>query len=188
MTNGLYGETKQNEFYASLEQSLADSKAEFIDRAYYKAFPHLTGIKVVEDKVLQKKGIDKILFIGEKQVFVDEKIRKTEKDYPDILLEEYSNEARKTIGWMGRDKYTDYISYIKFYQKKMYLLPFLLLQLAWRQNYFDWKNRFGVCLAKNYDCNTKKYLYTTTNIPVPIPVLYKSLWVCSQIIIPKEAK
>ena len=179
MTSGLYGETKFHEFYESLAQSLKDSNADFIDDAYRKAFPEISDIKIVDDKFLQKRGIDKVLFLGEKQVFVDEKIRRCKKDYPDILLEEYSNLERGIPGWLGRGKYTDYIAYIKFPQKKMYLLPFLLLQLAWKRNYAEWKKEYGIRSAINTDRATGKFLYTTTNIPIPIDVLYRAMWRCS---------
>jgi hypothetical protein len=155
-----------NDWPTDLEYSLDKVGDQFIDEIYYKAFPHLTGIEVVSDLELQKKGVDKILDLSGKKVLVDEKRRR--KDYGDILLEEYSNFERKTTGWLGRTKYTDYIAYILMDTKKVYLLPFLLLQKCWINNYKDWLAKYGRKFADNK-------VYQTSNIPIPTSILLEEI-------------
>ena len=50
---------------------------------------------------------------------------------------------------MGRDKYTDYITYIILCDNIIYLLPFLLLQKAWLNNYKEWVSTYGRKFAQN---------------------------------------
>lgn len=167
MTNGLYMETKLNDFPTDLEFSLDKVGDDFIDNIYSKAFPHLERIEIVTDLETQKKGIDKYLvFDNGKKISVDEKRRR--HDYGDILLEEYSNFERKTIGWLGRSKHTDYIAYILMDSKKIYLLPFLILQKCWIDNYFEWLNKYGRKFANNK-------IYNTSNIAIPTNVLLNEI-------------
>ena len=101
---------KFNEFHTDLEYSLNNRENEMFDEFYFRAFPSLARIELVEDLHLQKRGVDKILHLkNTKQILIDEKKRR--KDYGDILLEEYSNWERKVVGWLGQDKHTDYIVY-----------------------------------------------------------------------------
>lgn len=156
-----------NNFPADLSYSLDKTDDTFVDEVYKKAFPHLKEIRVVTDLETQKKGIDKILvFEGGNTVFVDEKRRR--KDYGDILLEEYSNWERKTVGWLGKTKYTDYIAYIVAESKKIYLLPFLLLQKCWVDNYSQWLTEYGRKFADNS-------IYHTSNIAIPTDILIDML-------------
>ena len=76
------------------------------DRLYRSIFgDRLVKIELVTDAKRQKQGIDKILHIGcqetghpVQKITVDEKKRRS--DYPDIILEVYSNTDRKTPGWL----------------------------------------------------------------------------------------
>ena len=116
-----------NNFQTDLEYSLEANDDNYINSRYFVAFPHLIKVETNNDLELQYKGIDKILhFSSGHTYYIDEKKRR--KDYGDILLEEYSNYETKRIGWLAKNKYTDYISYIIYPAKKLYLLPFLLLQ------------------------------------------------------------
>ena len=156
-----------NEFYSDLKYSLDARDLEGLDKFYFRVFPHLKSIELVEDLEEQKKGIDKKLHLENgKILLIDEKKRR--KDYGDILLEEYSNYENKKVGWLGRDKYTYYIVYVIQESMTIYLLPFLLLQLAWIHNYKSWLERFGRKFADN------KY-YKTSNIPVPTDVLLEAI-------------
>jgi hypothetical protein len=143
---------------------------EFINAQYYQIFPHLDKIEIVIDKEQQKKGIDKFLILKSgKRISIDEKIRR--KDYGDILLEEYSDFDRKVAGWLNKDKYTDYISYVVLPAEKIYLFPFLNLQLAWLKNYKNWLKQYGRRSAENNG-------WTTTNIPIPTEVLLNEISTC----------
>jgi len=152
-----------NNFKEDLIYSLEENYNDTIDSFYYNKFPHLKNIIIVEDLNLQKRGIDKILVLDSgKEIMVDEKKRR--KDYGDILLEEYSNFEKKKKGWLARDKYTDYITYIITESNTIYLLPFLILQIVWIKNYTKWLNKYGRKFAPNIG-------YKTSNIPIPTNIL-----------------
>lgn len=163
----IMGQPGVNNFQTDLEFSLENNSDLEVNNAYYRAFPHLSEIKEVKDIETQKKGIDKILvFEAGNECFVDEKKRR--EDYGDILLEEYSDFDNKKPGWLGREKYTDYISYVILPTKKMYLFPFLILQKAWLDNYYEWLSVYGRRFAQNKT-------YRTSNIPIPTNVLLDEL-------------
>ena len=158
---------KYNDFQTDLEYSLESGEDKLFNNFYYRVFPNIKQIHTVSDEMLQKKGIDKkIEFESGKIVLIDEK--KRHKDYGDILLEEYSNWERKKVGWLGRDKHTDYIVYAVMPSKKVYLLPFLLLQKAWIKNYRRWIKAFGRKFSNNI-------YYKTSNVPVPPDILLKAI-------------
>ena len=157
-------------FNVDVEYANDKDISDWLNKAYHKKFPHLTNIEHIGDKdKRQKLGIDKILYFESKQLFIDEKIRR--EYYPDILLEEYSVYEKKTVGWMGKKKHTDYIVYVKVPSREFYFLPFTLLQLAWLQNYKVWLEEYGRVFSNNEG-------YRTSNIPVPIKVLYNAMNEC----------
>ena len=167
MTNGQLGGVKMNDFNTDLEYSLLGNDDQAINSFYFDNFRFLENIDTVTDLELQKEGIDKILtFKGGKQIFIDEKKRR--KNYGDILLEEYSNYEKKVAGWLSHKKKTDYISYIIFDDKIVYLLPFLLLQNAWINNYNEWSVKYQRKFAKNPT-------YTTSNLAIPKQVLFGAI-------------
>ncbi len=156
-----------NVFQQDLVYSYEANSDKSINNAYFKAFPHLVRIEVVESLPLQMRGIDKILHFSEgNSVNVDEKKRR--KDYGDILLEEYSNWQTKRVGWLGKTKYTDYITYVIEPTKQIYFFPFLLLQRIWLDNYHDWIAKYGRKFAKNDG-------YVTSNVAIPKSILLNEL-------------
>jgi len=158
---------KHNDFLTDLEFSLSTRDDQALNDLYYKAFPTLEQIKIITDLKLQKKGIDKILILtNKKEILIDEKKRR--EDYGDILLEEYSNFENRQWGWLGREKYTDYIVYAIMPTMKVYFLPFLLLQKTWLKNYETWLTKYGRKFAQNQ-------FYRTSNIPVPTSILLESI-------------
>jgi len=155
------------QFNIDLEYSLKEGEDELLNNFYFRLFPQLKEIQIVQQIDLQKQGIDKILiFQNGKEIWIDEKKRRIA--YPDILLEEYSNFDKKIWGWLGRTKKTDYIVYAVMPSKKVYLLPFLLLQKVWLKNYQNWLNQYGRLFAQNKD-------YRTSNIPVPTQILLEAI-------------
>lgn len=156
-----------NNFKSDLAFSLNASDNEAADNIYYKLFPHLVRIENITDKKQQLQGIDKKLYFTDGNfITIDEKYRR--KFYGDILLEEYSNFEKKKLGWLSREKHTDYISYIFLGENKLYFLPFLILQMAWINNHKKWLALYGRKLANN------KY-YQTSNIAIPVDILFKSM-------------
>ena len=161
------GETTLNNFDVDLKYSLATNDDMEINDSYFRIFCDLKKVDLVNDPLLQKQGIDKILiFKNGKEVWIDEKKRR--KDYGDILLEEYSDFDQKKVGWLSKEKKTDYIAYVIWKPRKLYLLPFKLLQLAWRENYKEWLKHYGRKFAQNKG-------YRTSNIPVPAETLLSAI-------------
>jgi hypothetical protein len=167
MKNGKFGAISVNNFYTDLEYSLEERENELFDNFYFRVIPNLERVEIINDLSLQKEGIDKKLILKNgKIILIDEKKRR--KNYGDILLEEYSDYDKKKVGWIGLNKQTDYIIYAIMPSKKVYLIPFLLLQKAWKSNYHNWMRIYGRKFAPN------KY-YVTSNIPVPVNVLIEAL-------------
>jgi hypothetical protein len=58
--------------------------------------------------------------------------------WPDILLEQWSDEARRVPGWVQKPLACDFIAYAFAPSRRCYLLPVALLQRAWRLNGREW--------------------------------------------------
>lgn len=164
--NGKCGEIRLNNFHSDLQYSIDARDDEQLDTFYREAFPLAERIEFCAELALQKRGIDKIVhFKGGNSVTVDEKKRR--RDYGDILLELRSNKERGTPGWLFYAQ-CDYIVYAVLAAGKVYLLPTLLLKMAWRQHGAAWVNQY----EKKYADNG---LYRTENIAIPTGVLLKAL-------------
>lgn len=161
---GESGETRMNDFKKDLEYSLEENENQLFDDFYFRAFKNLERIEIVSDLSLQKQGVDKkLIFSSGKVLMVDEKKRRV--DYGDILLEEWSVVETKKIGWTGDpNKHTDYIVYVIMPTCKVYLLPYVLLQMAWRANWHNWKDIYRVRDATNKG-------YHTSNLAIPVGIL-----------------
>lgn len=165
-----------HEFFEELKYSQDQSGNIVIEDFYKKYFPNLEEIKIVEDISLNKKGVDKIIVLkNNKEIYIEEKIRGY--DYGDILLEEWSvyrNGKGEKKGWVGDpNKISDYIVYIVL--PKIYIFPYSLLQLVWRENWNIWVNKakcsrdvFQYKFAENRG-------YITTNIAVPTQILLEAI-------------
>ena len=169
MIDGRYGETRYNDFHTDLQYSLDSREDKQLDYFYLTAFPHAERVEMVsyeDNPELQKKGVDKIIhFANGRRVTVDEKKRR--KDYGDILLEIYSNAEQKSAGWLFYSQ-CDYIVYAILPAGKIYLLPVLLLQMAWKKNRYEWWEKYPQKYADN------KY-YHTMNIAIPTEVLLTAI-------------
>lgn len=157
-----------NDFQTDLEYSLEAREDRLFDDFYFRVFKNLERIELVEDLARQREGIDKVLYFKNgKQLLIDEKKRR--KDYGDILLEEWSIVEKHKKGWTGDPaKKTDYIVYVIMPSAKVYLLPYLLLQSAWRKNYIDWKGKYKTVYAKNAT-------YNTSSLCIPAEVLLSAI-------------
>lgn len=136
---------------------------------YKKAFPTFaTMCSVPADGWAQRGGIDRVITLSSgKTLLVDEKLR--EKDWPDILLEYYSDRDRKIPGWIWKDLACDYIAYAFLPSRRCYLLPFHLLRSCWLQNGREWARRFTPPVeALNFG-------YVTESVAVPIDVLLTTM-------------
>ena len=157
-----------HDFQESLARSRSYVDAPWWLEVYRSAFPGLQGfVNVREDGWAQRAGIDRVLTLRSgKTINVDEKVR--ERDWPDILLERWSDRARKRPGWIQQDLACDFIAYAFAPSRTCYLLPFLSLRRAWKIHGRDWIEQFPAIEARNNG-------YVTESVPVPIAVLLPAL-------------
>lgn len=159
---------KVHDFNESLARSHQYEAAPWWRDVYKKGFPGLASMVTVrQDGWAQRGGIDRVLTLNSGRVVcVDEKVR--EEDWPDILLERWSDRDRKVPGWIQKSLACDYIAYAFAPSKRCYMLPFLDLRRAWRLNGEAWARVHRTVLAKNPS-------YVTESVAVPIPILMDAL-------------
>jgi len=78
---------------------------------YRRAFPQLrSAVSVRQDGWAQRGGVDRVLTLACGRTYtVDEKVRA--EDWNDILLEQWSDEARRVPGWVQKPLACDFIAY-----------------------------------------------------------------------------
>lgn len=166
---------KTHDFQTSLKFSHDQADAPWWTEIYQKAFPTLQLIQDVrQDGWAQRAGIDRRLHLRDgSTVHVDEKVR--EKDWPDILLERWSDRDRRTPGWIQKELNCDYIAYAFIPTQTCYLLPYRTLQRVWWQKGRGWialaeadHDGFHVVEARNAG-------WVTESIAVPIQVLLDTI-------------
>jgi hypothetical protein len=135
---------------------------------YRRAFPSMTSsVSVRQDGWAQRGGIDRVITLASGRVYtVDEKVRA--HDWPDILLEQWSDEDRRVPGWVQKPLACDFIAYAFAPSRKCYLLPVVPLQRAWRLSGRRWLVEYGQRRAQNVG-------YTSVNVPVPIETLLAAM-------------
>lgn len=155
-------------FNESLIKSNSQVDNPIWERIYRSAFPTFeTMVSVREDGWAQRGGVDRqIILKSGKVISVDEKVRG--KDYGDILLEYWSDEGRKTKGWVAKDLACDYIAYAIIPSSRCYLLPFPTLRRAWFENRIEWVRNHREVRAENMG-------YVTVSVAVPVNTLMDSI-------------
>ena len=135
---------------------------------YRRAFPTLmSAVAVQHDGWAQRGGIDRLLTLACGRTYtVDEKIRT--EDWPDVLLERWSNEKAQTPGWVQKPLAADFIAYAHAPAGTCVLLPVPALQRAWRQHGRQWIGLYGQRRAQNDG-------YSTVSVPVPRGVLMQAI-------------
>jgi len=135
---------------------------------YRRAFPTLmSAVAVKQDGWAQRGGIDRLLTLSCGRTYtVDEKIRSA--DWPDVLLEQWSDEARKSPGWVQKPLACDFIAYAHAPAATCVLLPVPSLQRAWRQHGRQWVGLYGQRRAQNQG-------YKSVSVPVPRGVLMQAI-------------
>jgi hypothetical protein len=157
-----------HDFATSLALSQSYAEAPWWIDMYRRAFPTLQGaVSVRSDGWAQRAGIDRVLTLAcGRTLTVDEKVRMHE--WPDILLEQWSDEGRRSPGWVQKPLGCDLIAYAFAKSGRCYLLPVMLLQRAWRLNGRHWIELFGQRRAQNVG-------YVSTSVPVPVPTLMQAI-------------
>lgn len=157
-----------HDFAASLAMSDSYADADWWLGIYRRAFPTLvSAVSVRADGWAQRGGIDRVLTLACGRTYtVDEKVRS--RDWPDILLERWSDEAKRIAGWIQKPLACDFIAYAFAPSHRCYLLPVAPLQRAWRQHGRAWARAYGQCRAQNAS-------YVSTGVPVPIQTLMPAI-------------
>jgi len=157
-------------FEESLARSQAYEDAPWWAAVYQKAFGVqnvLAAVSVRQDGWAQRAGIDRIITLKCGRVIrVDEKVRK--KDWPDILLERWSDESRQSPGWVQKPLACEFIAYAFVPSATCYLLPTLSLQRVWRHHGRRWVEDYREVRADNGS-------YVTVSVPVPTDVLMSAI-------------
>lgn len=163
-----------HDFQTSLELSQAYADAPWWLDIYRKAFPTLvSAVSIRNDGWAQRGGIDRVLTLACGRTYsVDEKVRTN--DWPDILLEQWSDEARRSPGWIQKPLACDFIAYAFAPSRRCYLLPVVPLQRAWRLYGRQWIEIHGRRQAQNRG-------YVSTSVPVPIELLMHAIVQAMQI-------
>jgi hypothetical protein len=127
----------------------------------------VNAVCVRDDGWAQRGGIDRVLTLTCGRVYtVDEKVRANE--WPDILLEQWSDEDGRKPGWVPKPLACDFIAYAFAPSRRCYLLPVALLQRACRLYGREWIVDHGQRRARNVG-------YVSASLPVPIHVLEKAM-------------
>jgi len=157
----------------SFARSLADARAHadlpFWEHIYKQAFPTFAGMYAIRrDGWAQRGGIDRLIILESgKTLWIEEKLR--EHDYPDILLEYYSDRERKVPGWIAKDLACDYIAYAFLPSARCYVLPFQQLRLCWQKYRREWVRQDGPPIEAQNEG------YVSVSVAVPIGVLLAAL-------------
>ena len=173
---GKGGMSKVHDFRRSLSRSHALADAAWWETVYRKAFPgFMAMVSVRNDGWAQRGGIDRVITLREgRTILIDEKVR--EKDWPDILLERWSDRNRRIPGWIQKDLACEFIAYAFLPSRRCYLLPFLILRKSWIDHGKRW-------IARAYDNTDRQFQvihavnngYTTESIAIPIEMLLQSM-------------
>ena len=151
-------------FRDSLAMSERHADSEWWMDTYRRAFPRLrSAVSVRQDGWAQRGGVDRVLTLSCGRTFtIDEKVRA--EDWNDILLEQWSDEARRLPGWVQKPLACDFVAYAYAPSGICYLLPVVPLQRAWRQHGRQWIKEYGQRRAQNPG-------YVSVGVPVPRGVL-----------------
>ena len=165
---------RTHDFHTSLALSNSYTDAPWWLDIYRRAFPSLiSAVSVRDDGWAQRGGIDRVLTLACGRVFtIDEKDRTN--DWPDILLEQWSDEGRHKPGWVQKPLACDFIAYAFAPSRRCYLLPVAPLQRAWRLYGRDWLRTLGQRRARNRG-------HVSASVPVPIDVLMRGMVVATLI-------
>ncbi len=148
---------------------------------YRRLWPEmLSCVRIDADSKWQRGGVDRMILLPDsKQILIDEK--KREKDYGDILIEEWSvfygdADPRNKIGWtLDRKKVCDYVAYAVLPSSRCYLLPSEILRLAAEHNLGKWRAD-----RSKYPKDAKNNGYVTRNVAVSWPDLRRAI--CEQML------
>lgn len=167
-------------FNESLAWSHHQEDQPFWREVYEKAFPSMVHFHSTRaDGWAQRGGIDRTIMLEDGTVItVDEKVRR--EDYPDILIEHWSDEKRRIPGWGHRDKSLtcDYIAYALIPSQTCYLLPYQVLRRAIKLNGQTWWTKAKSKSPGYRIVEANNRTYKTISYVVPTEVLLEAICDC----------
>lgn len=166
----------EHSFSKSLVQSKKDSQDPIWDRIFQHFFPGCTRGSYEEDPFMQRSGVDDIINLNGRPIWIDHKTRFVRDDgrvYRDIALEYLSDKARGTPGWVCKESHANYIIYLNRMDQTCHLMPVKALQLAWNKNGEEWKDLYPSIPAYNQG-------WITMSIGVPVGVLTAACKECGE--------
>ncbi len=92
-------------------------------------------------------------------------------------LEQWSDEALRSLGWTQKPLACDFIAYAYAPSGVCYLLPVAPLQRAWRQRGREWVEQYGTRRAINPG-------YVSVGIPVPRAALMAAIAEAMMVVVP----
>ena len=157
-----------HDFHEQLAYSEAASEETFWYDIYRKAFPTMVNCMPANgDTESQREGTDRVIILANNKILkIDEKKRR--KEYPDFCLEYISVDTTGALGWIEKDLSIDYLAYAFMPLRTAYLLPWLMLQRAWKQFGDSWKQQYFKVVAKNKT-------YNTISVAVPIGIVLRAV-------------
>lgn len=170
-----------HDFDECLEFSHAQEDQPFWGEVYRAAFgTSLRGFySVRQDGWAQRAGIDRHVCLADGTVLkIDEKVRK--ETWPDILLEVFSDQARRTPGWAHPQKLLtcDYIAYAMLPSQTCYLLPYQLLRRAVNRYGEDWWLYADGGVPGYRWIEARNNGYITRSLTVPTEILLDTIREC----------
>lgn len=168
----------EHDFQTSLRRSFHYQDAYWWEVVYKQAFPTLAGMQDVrQNGWAQQAGIDRVLLLADSsRITVDEKVR--EKDYGDIALEVWSDHQRRKDGWTKKPLAIDYLAYAVVPSATVYLLPFRLLQLAYKANETKWRQAVVDQRPGYFVKDARNRGYVTRNLCLPLDDLLDAMKNC----------
>lgn len=166
---------KVHNFHESLALSHKYADADWWPVIYRKAFPAFSSMTCVRnDGWAQRGGIDRVVQLSSgKTITVDEKVR--EEDWPDILLERWSDKDRRKPGWIQKDLACDFIAYAFIPSRRCYLFPFLTLRKAWTLEGRRWCEMAEEKIGGFRIVHAQNTGYVTESIAVPTEIVLSTL-------------
>lgn len=176
-------------FADSIDKSNSDRAHQYWTAAYRSLLgDQLSGTIWVTDTDQQRRGVDRLLVLMNGRVIgVEEKLRSKIYTRPgdplDILLEYLHSDGLP--GWIDKPLAAEYLAYSWEPTREVYLLPTLLLQLAWEKNKSDWHGKAGLSEDGFRYTHTTNSVngrsYVTHCLAVPLKILQIAMHRCSHL-------
>lgn len=160
---------KMNSFFGNFKDSNSPKERHYYKIVYKSAWPSLLNIEMQEGPGDKISGVDDIITLPEKKIYVERKTRKLH-DTGDIMLEFISEVANWTTlqgkpGWIEKETICNFLAYTFWLDKRTYLFDFKALQSFWFKNKTDLLKKYGYKEAKNESFGN---YWSSMSCPVPI--------------------